>query len=219
MRGPGCGRKKGKVFFAIAYRLALTRPSIFRYKHLRKKEILGEGNKMGVQNGAFGQQVEEQARKSSIEINHLTKDLVASFTSRFERQNIRVETDLPEVKADVIPEVIHRAVANLIENAIDAMPKGGELLVTLVDCRHQWELEVADTSSIPKVGEAPTSRDRELKLKSEPIRLQAECSPERLEIANSAAMVHGGQVQTWECPQGGTANVLVIPRFAQRKAA
>ncbi len=32
---------------------------------------------MGLQNGAFGLQVEDQARKSSIEINHLTKDLVA----------------------------------------------------------------------------------------------------------------------------------------------
>ncbi len=119
----------------------------------------------------------------------------------------------------MIPEVIHRAVANLIENAIDAMPKGGELLVTLVDCRHQWELEVADTSSIQEAGEIPATHDREPTLKSELIRLQADGSPERLEIANSAAMVHGGQVQTWECPQGGTANVLVIPRFAQRKAA
>ncbi|MCH2182223.1 MAG: hypothetical protein MK108_09485 [Mariniblastus sp.] len=170
---------------------------------------------MGLQNGASGQRMEDKSIKSSIEINHLTKDLVASFTSRFEKQNIRVETDLPEVTADVFPEVIHRAVANLIENAIDAMPKGGELLVTLVDCRHQWELEVADTSSLQE----SLSTFPETEIDNEPIRLQADCAPERLEIANSAAMVHGGQVQTWECPQGGTANVLVIPRFAQRKAA
>ena len=170
---------------------------------------------MDLQNGAPGQGMAGKPTKTLIEINHLTQDLVASFTSRFEQQNIRVETDLPEVTANVFPEVIHRAVANLIENAIDAMPKGGELLVTLVDCRGQWELEVADTSSLL---ETPSTR-AEPRAGDEPIGLQADCAPERLEIANSAAMVHGGQVQTWECPQGGTANVLVIPRFAQRKAA
>ncbi|MDG2184413.1 MAG: hypothetical protein P8K79_01970 [Mariniblastus sp.] len=169
---------------------------------------------MHLKNESSGSGMGKKSTKTSIEINSLTKDLVASFTSRFEQHNIRVETDLPNVTADVFPEAIHRAVANLIENAIDSMPSGGELLVTLVDCRHQWELEIADTRSADVL--PPTEPD--FNPENEPIRLQGMCVQEHLEIANSAAMIHGGQVQTWECPQGGTANVLVIPRFAVRKA-
>ena len=169
---------------------------------------------MRFENESTGQSRRGESIKSSIEINNLTEDLVASFSGRFEKRNIRVETDLTMVTADVFPEAIHRAVASLLENAIDSMPTGGELLVTLVDCRHQWELEVADTRS---ANETLTTYS-DFHSSSEPIRLQATYGQERLEVANSAAMIHGGQVQTWECPQGGTANVLVIPRYTVREA-
>ena len=167
---------------------------------------------MRFENESSDQWSEEDVSKAPVEINHLAQNLVDSFSSRLENHNIRVETDLPTVTADVFPAAIHRAVVNLLENAIDSMPTGGELLVTLVDCRDQWELEIADTRSKhvpPRQGSVSPA---------EPIRIQPMHNQRRLEVANSAAMIHGGQVQTWECPQGGTANVLVIPRFALRNA-
>lgn len=167
---------------------------------------------MRFENESSDQWSEEDSSKSPVEINHLAQNLVDSFSSRLENYNIRVETDLPMVTADVFPTVIHRAVANLLENAIDSMPTGGELLVTLVDCRHQWELEIADTRS------KHVQPRQSFVAESEPVRMQPMQNQRKLEVANSAAMIHGGQVQTWECPQGGTANVLVIPRFALRNA-
>jgi len=34
----------------------------------------------------------------------------------------------------------------------------------------------------------------------------------------AAADAHGGHVQTWNCPSGGTANVLIIPKLHRNAA-
>lgn len=150
-----------------------------------------------------------------ISIDSLTEDVLSEFAEKIESSNIRVDKDLPLLSAPVFPQFIHSAVCQLIENAIDAMPAGGELNVTLIDGDSCWELEVADStattancehsSTLPAIG-LPTIIPLDNRSK--------------LELARRAASVHGGHVQTWDCPQGGTANILVIPRRQEiRKAA
>jgi signal transduction histidine kinase len=52
---------------------------------------------------------------------------------------------LPEISAD--PDLLHRALQNLVLNAIDAMPQGGELAIRTGTLGDRIELSVSDTGS------------------------------------------------------------------------
>ena len=146
-------------------------------------------------------------RAQLVAINDLTEEVLCQYAEAIESNNIRVEKDLPELAADVYPRFIHSAVAQLIENAIGSMPNGGDLNVTLIEGDSCWELEIADS-----VNENRTVKQTTKETTPALPKIDALANRCKLEIARRAAVVHGGQIQTWDCPQGGTANVLVIPR-------
>jgi len=52
---------------------------------------------------------------------------------------------LPEISAD--PDLLHRALQNLVLNAIDAMPEGGELTIRSATLSDGVEISVSDTGS------------------------------------------------------------------------
>ena len=64
-----------------------------------------------------------------------------------EKNRIVVRTELaealPEISAD--PDLLHRALQNLVLNAIDALPQGGELAIRTRDLGDRIELSVSDT--------------------------------------------------------------------------
>jgi len=66
-----------------------------------------------------------------------------------EKNKIAVRTELaealPEISAD--PALLHRALQNLVLNAIDAMPQGGELTIHTATLGDRIELSVSDTGS------------------------------------------------------------------------
>lgn len=76
------------------------------------------------------------------------ESLVDSALSRLEvKENVRVikkfSTDLPEVSVD--GEQLRRAIANLIKNADDAMPEGGDLTISASAPNGFVELQICDT--------------------------------------------------------------------------
>ena len=111
--------------------------------------------------------------------------------------------------ARVFPKFIDSAVGQLIENAIEATSPGGELNITLIDGDDCWELEIADSP----YEEFPRDQPIENGNRNSPL------EQSRMEVVRRAAVVHGGKIQTWECPQGGIANVLVIPRRQETNKA
>jgi K+-sensing histidine kinase KdpD len=147
----------------------------------------------------------------TISIHELTRNVIKSFSGELSKRRISIDADLPNLTACVNTSVIHRAVAKLLENAIDAMPDGGQISVTLIDGRHHWELEVADSAGEIYRSGWKSNADTE-NADSNPGLLRVLAESQKLDLVRTAAAIHGGQVQSWKCPQGGTANVLVIPR-------
>ena len=56
-----------------------------------------------------------------------------------------VEVGLEPLLIDADPELIHRALSNLVLNAMDAMPDGGTLTISAKACGDQVEIRAADT--------------------------------------------------------------------------
>ncbi len=76
-------------------------------------------------------------------------DRVTDRATDKEKNKIAVRTELakalPEISAD--PDLLHRALQNLVLNAIDALPQGGELAIRTRDLGDRIEVSVSDTGS------------------------------------------------------------------------
>ena len=71
-----------------------------------------------------------QPQRQPTQVNDVLRAVLRVFQAQLQaNNNIAVRTelaaDLPEISAD--PDLLHRAFSNLVLNAIDAMPQGGEL--------------------------------------------------------------------------------------------
>lgn len=121
-------------------------------------------------------------------------------------RDVVIEADAAPLIADVDVGKVESALENLIEHAAATMPHGGEITVTLIDGNYQWELEVADTSNFGAV-DPVNARDGLPQIIPEVI-------DRHLVNAHRLAMQQNGQIQTWNCPQGGVANVLIVPKLS-----
>jgi two-component system, NtrC family, nitrogen regulation sensor histidine kinase NtrY len=87
--------------------------------------------------------------RQSTNVNEMARAVMKLFEAQLAAQNVtaRVELDerLPVTEAD--PAQLHRALQNLVLNALDAMPDGGVLTVRTGYSEGAVRLEVSDTGS------------------------------------------------------------------------
>ena len=141
------------------------------------------------------------------------QDVCESLGPQLDAQGIAWQIDAPvmmQMFAD--REMLRRALLNLVLNAVDVMPQGGELLLTAVQGRRGIELEVADSG--PGI-------DRDLRQRVfEPFfTTKSEGTGLGLAIVYRIAEVHGGRVEVANCPEGGAAFTIQIPYRALEAAA
>ncbi len=91
-----------------------------------------------------------QPQRHPTQVNDVVRTVLRIFQAQLqERSQIVVRTELaealPEISAD--SDLLHRALQNLVLNAIDAMPQGGELTIRTASLGDRVELSVSDTGS------------------------------------------------------------------------
>jgi len=86
----------------------------------------------------------------TVDVNEVARDVVRLFAAQFIAPGrppiaarLDLEENLPKVDAD--PEQLRRALRNLILNAMDAMPNGGDLIVRTRAVDGRVAIEVSDT--------------------------------------------------------------------------
>jgi two-component system sensor histidine kinase HydH len=100
--------------------------------------------------------------------------------------------------------MLRRAVLNLSLNAIDSMPKGGELVITAFDGPRGFVLEVADSGQ--------GLSQQQLKKVFEPFfTTKSHGTGLGLAIVHRIAEAHGGRITACNCPEGGAAFTIEIP--------
>ncbi len=91
-----------------------------------------------------------QPQRRPTQVNDVVNSVLRVFHAQLEQKSqIRVHTELsatlPEISAD--PDLLHRALQNLVLNAIDAMPQGGDLTIRTIALGDHVEISVSDTGS------------------------------------------------------------------------
>ncbi len=148
---------------------------------------------------------ERGPQREVVEVRDLVEDICQSLAPQLEAQGIQTEIDVP-VAAGVLADrdMLRRAVLNLTLNAVDAMPDGGRLVISGVECPKAFELEVADSGD----GLSDEVRRRAF----EPFfTTKSSGTGLGLAIVDHIVRLHGGSVLAQNCPDGGAAFTLQFP--------
>lgn len=152
-------------------------------------------------------------RLATLDMRALLEELLAAHTARLRAQQIAVTLDVPiheQVFAD--RELLSRALAQLLLNAVEAMPAGGTLVLTSYQGHGRYELEVADSG--PGLADDARRRAFEPRFTTKP-----GSAGQGLALVERIARAHGGAVAAQNCPDGGAAFTLRLPGPARQAAA
>ena len=153
-----------------------------------------------------------QPQFQQIQLNDIVQNVVRLFQAQLhapERAPIECKLDLTEpmepIAAD--PDLLHRALSNLVLNAMDAMPRGGTLTVRTRRHGNLSYLEVSDTGT----GLTPEECQR---LFTPYYTSKAQGTGLGLAIVQSVISDHGGRISVRSEPGRGTTVMIELPRNA-----
>jgi len=122
---------------------------------------------------------------------------------------IKMAVDLADtlMPLDADPELLHRALSNLVLNAMDAMPDGGVLTISAHPKGETVELRVADTGQ----GMTPEECER---LFTPYYTTKQHGTGLGLAIVQSVVADHAGTIAVESPPGGGATFIITLPRAA-----
>jgi signal transduction histidine kinase len=146
------------------------------------------------------------SRTERVELAPLLSQTLAFVSERLERSGVRVKQTLqPGVRLDGDPERLQQLFLNLLLNAADAMPGGGEVRVELGESEAGVWVRVADTG----IGIAKADLDRIF----EPFFTTKEAghgSGLGLMVCKGIVADHGGRIDVKSEPGAGTEFTIVL---------
>ena len=148
-----------------------------------------------------------QPQRRPTQLNELVRSVLRVFQAQLQEKgkiavSAQLDPELPEIPAD--PELLHRALSNLVLNAIDAMPQGGELTVGTRATGDRVEISVSDTGS----GLAPEECER---LFTPYYTTKQHGTGLGLAIVQSVVSDHGGKISVESVKDKGTTFRIELP--------
>lgn len=154
-----------------------------------------------------------QPQLQRVQVNEVIRGVVELFQAQLEAPGrakigceLQLDPHLGPVNADA--ELLHRAISNLVLNAIDAMPRGGTLTMRTRDENGKAVVEIADTGS----GLTPEECER---IFTPYYTSKQHGTGLGLAIVQSVVSDHGGSVRVHSEPGRGTTFVIELPRNSE----
>jgi signal transduction histidine kinase len=148
---------------------------------------------------------ERDPRRRPVDVEALLNEAFELFAPQLEAQGIATHIDAdPHALVLADPDMLRRAIVNLVLNALDVMPGGGELVMTACQTSRGLEIEVADSGPGITAGTLPRLFEPFFTTKGAGTGLG-------LAIVERIAAAHGGIVYAANCPEGGAAFTLCLP--------
>jgi len=154
-----------------------------------------------------------KAKLAWVDVRQVIDEVCAQFAQPLDAAQIETTIDVPrELGTLADQDLLRQAIANLVRNALEAMPRGGRLVVTSYCGERGLELEVADSG--------PGLCVDGLRRAFEPFyTTKGNGAGLGLAYVRRVAEAHGGDVVAMNCPEGGAAFTLRFPPPARRMAA
>ena len=148
-----------------------------------------------------------QPQLQPTQVNEIVRSVLRVFHAQLQEKNqiavhIELADPLPDISAD--PDLLHRALQNLVLNAIDAMPQGGELTIHTGDLGDRVEVSVTDT------GSGLTSEECE-RLFTPYYTTKQHGTGLGLAIVQSVVSDHGGKISVASTKEKGTTFRMELP--------
>jgi two-component system, NtrC family, nitrogen regulation sensor histidine kinase NtrY len=151
-----------------------------------------------------------QPHLQPLVVNELVQGVAKLFQAQLESREggaITCAMDLAATREPVAAdaELLHRALTNLVLNAMDAMPDGGTLTLRTRDANDRVRIEVADTG----VG---LTREECERLFTPYYTSKQHGTGLGLAIVQSVISDHGGTISVHSAPKAGTTFIVELPR-------
>lgn len=148
-----------------------------------------------------------QPQRRPTQVNDVVRSVLRVFHAQLQEKNriaVRIELAdaLPEIPAD--PDLMHRALQNLVLNAIDAMPQGGELTIRTGTVGDRIEVSVSDTGS-------GLTQEECGRLFTPYYTTKHHGTGLGLAIVQSVVSDHGGQISVESAKEKGTTFRIELP--------
>ena len=150
-----------------------------------------------------------QPQWQHVRLNAVVQDVMKLFRAQLqsaEAASISCDMTLDErmqtIAAD--PELLHRAISNLVLNALDAMPEGGKLTIRTQEIGDHAVVEVSDTGT----GLTPEEVDR---IFTPYYTSKQHGTGLGLAIVQSVVSDHGGRIDVQSTPSRGTTFRIELP--------
>ena len=173
--------------------------------------LLAEVNNLKTIIGRFSEFARmPQPQRKPTQINEVVRSVLRVFQAQLKEKNqisarTELESELPEISAD--PELLHRALSNLITNAIDALPQGGEIIVQTKSFVNRVQLSVSDTGS-------GLTQEECARLFTPYYTTKQHGTGLGLAIVQSVVSDHGGKISVESTKEKGTTFRIELPREA-----
>ncbi len=151
-----------------------------------------------------------QPQFQSVDLNDVVRNVARLFQAQLhlpDHAQIDCRLELAESMTPIAadPKLLHRALSNLVLNAMDAMPQGGTLTLRTQQEGERAVIEVCDTG-------AGLTREECERLFTPYFTSKAHGTGLGLAIVQSVVSDHGGKVSVRSQPGKGTTFVIELPR-------
>jgi two-component system, NtrC family, nitrogen regulation sensor histidine kinase NtrY len=149
----------------------------------------------------------ELERIDAKDLVERVRALYETFANRDTKIKMAVDVADDPMPLDADPELLHRALSNLVLNAMDAMPDGGTLTLSAHPKGETIELRVADTGQ----GMTPEECER---LFTPYYTTKQHGTGLGLAIVQSVVADHAGTIAVESLARGGATFIITLPRAA-----
>jgi len=151
-----------------------------------------------------------QPQLHRVQVNEVIRGVAQLFQAQLEAPgrakigcDLQLDPHLEQVAADA--ELLHRAISNLVLNAMDAMPQGGTLTLRTRDEGGKVLIEIADTGT-------GLTREECERIFTPYYTSKQHGTGLGLAIVQSVVSDHGGRIRVQSEPGRGTTFVIELPR-------